>query len=171
MPTTLTRLRQIWENTSKSNQALLVGLSLACLLVGVGFVYWAGTPDFQVLVSNATPNDSSAIINQLREKKVPYRVTDVNTIEVPAAQRAELRMSLGAAGLLNSGSLGYSAMDKAPFGQTSAMEAQTIKRALEGEMENSIQSLQPVASANVKFAPGDDSPFISTDRKEPSASI
>lgn len=172
METLWSRLRSVWENMSRGNQIMLAALAAGTLIAGIGFIYWASTPDYVALVSNPSPQDSAAIIAQLKDRKVLYRISpDGTTIEVPSSQRAELRMSLAAAGLLNSGSLGYAALDKAPFGQTQAMEQQTIKRALEGEMENSIQSLEPVASARVKFAPGDDSMFVSPDRREPSASV
>src|SRR5690242_6627682 len=122
---------------------MLVTVLGAVVLAGVGFIYWAGTPDYQTLVSNPSPTDYAGIINQLRNQKVTYRVVD-GAIQVPAAQRDELRMTLAGQGLLNTGSLGYSALEKAPFGQTQAMEQQTIKRAMEGEMENSIMSLAQV---------------------------
>ncbi len=167
---TLARLREIWEAMTRANQIMLVAVLGAVMLAGVGFIYWAGTPDFQTLVSNPSPNDYAGIINQLVNKKVSYRVVD-GSIQVPAAQRDELRMALAGQGLLNTGSLGYSALEKAPFGQTQAMEQQTIKRAMEGEMENSIMSLAQVATAHVKYAAGDDSMFVSADRREPSASV
>lgn len=150
---------------------MLVMAVVAAIGVGIGFVYWAGTPEYVPLVTNPSPSDSAAIISHLKEKRILYRVSsDGSTIEVPEAQRAELRMALAGEGLLNSGSLGYELLSKAPFGQTQVMEQQTIKRAMEGEMENSIQSLQPVASARVKFAAGEDSPFIG-EKRDPSASI
>jgi len=167
----LNRLREIWVHTSRTNQILAAASVLAALVVGIGFVYWASTPDYVPLVTNTSPADSAAIVSHLKEKRVLFRLSaDGNTIEVPASQRAELRMTLAGAGLLNSGSLGYELLSKAPFGQTQAMEQQTIKRAMEGEMENSIKSLQPVGSASVKFTAGEDSPFVS-EKKEPSASV
>src|SRR5262249_27086569 len=126
------RLREIWEATSRPNQVMLVTVALAIVLAGVGFIYWAGTPDYQTLVANPAPADSAAIINKLRSDKIPYRIQE-GSIQVPAVQREELRMSMEVLGLMNSGSPGYSALEKAPFGQTQAMEQQTIKRALEGE--------------------------------------
>src|SRR2546426_1030560 len=167
MPNTLARLREIWENTSRPNQVLLVSLVAGALIAGIAFVYWAGTPDYSVLVYNASSSDSSAILERLKTQKIPYKVQD-GTIEVPASMKDELRIQLAGAGLLNSGTLGYGLLDKAPFGQTQAMEQQNIKRALEGEMEASIQRLAQVASASVKYAAGDDSMFVTPDRKDPS---
>src|SRR5205085_1263823 len=102
----LGRLRELWEKTSRTNQAMLIAAVVAALIVGIGFAYWAGTPDYVTLVSNPSPQDAAGIIAQLQQKKILYRISpDGSTIEVPASQRAELRMSLASAGLLNTGSL------------------------------------------------------------------
>lgn len=167
----LVRLRELWENTSRTNQVLLIAFVASAIVVGIGFAYWAGTPEYVTLVSNPSANDSAGIINLLKEKKVVYRITESGNIEVPAERRAELRMALASAGLLNSGSLGYALLDRQGIAVTSAIEQENIRRAIEGELQNSIQSLQPVASAHVQIARGDDDPFVPQDKAQPSASI
>lgn len=171
MQNALTRLREAWANTSQVNRIVLISVVLASVVAGAGFMFWASSPEYVTLISNPSPNDMQGILNFLRERKVDFRPTpDGRSIEVPASRRAELQMGLAAAGLMNSGSLGYDLLDKAPFGQSQVMEQTTIRRAQEGAMEQAIESLEPVASANVKFAPGEDSPFVS-EKKEPSASV
>ena len=172
MGNSLSRLLELWQNTSRTNRIMVIALIAAMALVGVGFMLYAGTPDYQTLVNNPSPSDSSKILALIKEKKVPYRISlDGGTIEVPSEQKAELRMALAGAGLMNSGTPGYELLDKAPFGETQAMEHSRLQRAIEGEMEKSIQSLEPVASANVKFAEGDSSDFINPAKRDPSASL
>jgi flagellar M-ring protein FliF len=167
----LVRLRELWENTSRTHQILLIAFTISAMVVGIGFVYWAGTPEYVTLVSNPSANDSAGIINLLKERKVLYRITDDGNIEVPAEHRAELRMALASAGLLNSGSLGYALLDRQGIAITSAIEQENIRRAIEGELQNSIQSLQPVASAHVQIAPAHEDPFVSQEKAQPSASV
>lgn len=172
MQNSVSRLRELWEKTSRSNQVLLIALVVSVMIAGIGFAYWASTPDYVTLVSNTSQSDMAGIVQLMKEKKVLYRINpETNAIEVPASQRAELQMQLSKAGLLNSGSLGYGLLDKAPFGQTSAMEQETIRRAKEGNTAQSIQSLEQVASATVTFAAGDDSPFLDAEKRGPSASV
>ncbi len=171
MRDTLDRLRELWSHISAPNRLMLVAAVAGALVVLVGFLFWARTPEYVPLISNASPADSQGIMNFLKDRKVPYQIgQDGRTFLVPQQMRPELQMGLSAAGLMNSGSLGYGLLDKAPFGQTQAMEEQTIKRAVEGEMENAIEALDQVASANVKYAVGRESPFI-TEQTEPSASV
>jgi flagellar M-ring protein FliF len=167
----LERLRELWLNTSKPNQMMLVGAVVAALMAGIVFVYWAGTPDYAPLVANASPSDASTIVNQLKDKKVPYRIDPNGTIEVPSSQRDELRMTMAGQGLLNSGSLGYGVLAQAPMGETQAMEQVRIRRAHEGELEKAIQSLGPVQSATVHFADADPNPFVQEEQQKASASI
>jgi flagellar M-ring protein FliF len=172
MENSLSRLRELWQNTSQTNRIMVIALLAVMLVTGIGFAFFAGTPDYATLVSNPAPADSAKILDMLKTQKVPYRISsDGASIEVPRSQEAELRMDLAGQGLLNSGAPGYELLDKAPFGETQAMEQDRIRRALEGEMENAIQSLDPVASASVKFAAGDDSPLVNPDKKDPSASV
>lgn len=172
MGNSLSRLKELWQNTSRTNQIMVATLLAAMILVGIGFVFYAGSPDYTTLVTNPAPSDSAKILDLLKQQKVPYRISsDGASIEVPKDQEPELKMTLAGQGLLNSGAPGFSLLQNAPFGETQAMERTRILQALEGEMENAIQSLDPVSSANVKFAPGDDSPLVNIDQKAPSASV
>lgn len=167
----LGRLRGIWDNLSQVNRVVLVTLVFASIVAGAMLFTWAATPEWSTLISNPTPSDMQGIIAVLKEKHVNYRtVGDGKTIEVPANERPQLVMSLYAAGLMNSGSIGYGLIDKLPFGATQGVESTTFRRALEGELENTIQTLEQVSRASVKIAPGDDSPFA-TEKREPSAAI
>jgi flagellar M-ring protein FliF len=165
------RLKEIWESTSQTNRILLAACVLGVVLVGGGFMFWAGSPEYTVLVQNPSPGDLQGILNHLRDKKVEYRVSsDGKSIEVPAAKRPELQMSLAAMGLMNSGTPGAEMLRQTSTFSTKRMEDESLRRALQADVEASIQTLGPVQSANVKFAPGDDSPFVS-EKRAPSAAV
>lgn len=167
----LRRLKEAWDGTTHINRVVLIALVVAAAVIGGGTLFWASTPEYVTLVDNPSQSDLTGIVNFLKNNKTDYRVkSDGRSIEVPASQRSELQMSLAANGLMNSGSLGYGLLDKGGIAQSQAMEQQTIRRATEGEMENAIRSLTCISSANVKFAPGDTSPFI-TSQKPPTASV
>ena len=53
MQNALNRLRDLWQNTSRANQTLLIAIAGIASLVGVGFLYWASSPDYQSLVTTA----------------------------------------------------------------------------------------------------------------------
>jgi flagellar M-ring protein FliF len=170
MQDALGRIKQLWQDTSRPNQIMIAAAAVAALVVAIGFVYWASAPEYATLVSNASPENANKIINQLKEKKVAYRASN-GSIEVPAAQKDELLMELAGTGVLEPGSAGWGVLEKAPFGQTQAMEQETIRHAHEVMMEQTISKLAPVASATVHFTDGDKNELFDPSKKEGTANV
>ncbi len=171
MPSSITRLRDFWLSMSPVNRTILAVSVVGAIAAGILVFTWAASPQYTELITDATAADKRGILNHLQQAKIPYRVSaDSRTILVPEHEAPMLRMKLSSEGLLNSGSMGFDLLNNMKFGVSQEVEKATLIRAQEGAMENSIQSLQPVARAVVKFAPGDDSPYA-TQRQEPSASV
>ena len=161
----LNRLREWWEGLGRSNQMIAGGAAVASVIALIGFIAWAGTPEYVPLFSNLSAQDASAITEKLKEANVPYRLSSSGTaIEVPAQKRDEMRMKLVSENLPqeSSATIGYGVLKEASIGQTSTLEGQTILRAHEGEIAKSILCLNQVAGAIVHIAPGEDSPFTTS---------
>ncbi len=127
--------------------------------------------DYKVLFANLSERDGGPIIEKLAQMNVPYRFADGSgTILVPAAQVYDLRLKLSAAGLPKGSINGYELLDKAPFGQTQGQEHINQKRALEGELTRTIQSLASVQAARVHLALPQQNGFF-REQQKPSASI
>jgi flagellar M-ring protein FliF len=127
--------------------------------------------DYRVLFAQIGERDGGPIIERLQQLGVPYRLADGSgTIMVPAAQVYELRMKLSAQGLPKGSVTGYELLDKPPFGQTQNAEAMAHKRALEGELTRTIQSLNSVQAARVLLAMPQQNGFF-REQQKPSASI
>ena len=158
----LNRLREWWEGLGRSNQMIVGGASLASLVALVGFIAWAGTPEYVPLFSNLSAQDANAITDKLREANVPYRLAPGGTaIEVPAQRRDEMRMKLLSENLPqeSSATMGYDVLKESGVSTTSGMEDQIIIRAHEGEIAKSLLKLSQVGGAIVHIAPGKESPF------------
>ncbi len=171
MQNALNRLREIWQNTSKANQTLLVAIVGVAALVGIGFLYWASSPDYQTLVSNASPANAGRITALLDQKKINYRIVNEGTIQVPAAEAARLRMSLATEGLLEANTGGEQILAQTGPMTTADIEQENIRRAHEAELEKSIRTLDPVSNARVHLAAGSQDAFVDPEKKEASASI
>lgn len=170
MQDALARVKQLWQDTSRPNQVMIAAAAVAALVVAIGFVNWASAPEYSTLVSNASAENANKIISQLKEKKVAYRAAN-GSIEVPAAQKDELLMELAGTGVLEPGSAGWGMLEKAPFGQTQAMEQETIRHAHEVMMEQTIGKLAPVGSATVHFTDGDKNELFDPTKKEGTANV
>ncbi|HEY8708176.1 MAG TPA: flagellar basal-body MS-ring/collar protein FliF [Burkholderiaceae bacterium] len=144
--------------------AALAGVVLAMTL-------WSSKGDYKVLYANLSDKDGGAVIAQLSQMNVPYKLSDGGSaILVPAAQVHEMRLKLATAGLPKGSVAGYELMDNARFGQTQFQERLTAQRGLEGELTRSITSLSAVQSARVHLALPNQNGFF-REQQKPSASV
>ena len=79
---------------------------------------------------------------------------------MPADKVAELRLELAAVGLPKSGRIGFELFDKTTFGATEFVEHVNYNRALEGELERSIGSLNSIEQARVHRTAAKESVFV-----------
>ena len=161
--TVLTRARDWWMNLGRNNQIILGASSLGVLIALLGFISWASTPEFVPLFSNLSAQDAAAIVDKLKEAKVPYHTTQNSTaIEVPAQNRDELRLKMINQGLPQ-GDKATPGDDLKSLGpmSTGPVERESLLRMRENEISRSVMSLEQVSSAIVQISPADDSPFAS----------
>ena len=151
---------------------LSAGLGVAALAgVVLAMTLWSSKGDFKVLYANLSDKDGGAIIAQLSQMNVPYRMSEGGAaIMVPAAQVHDLRLKLATAGLPKGSVSGYELMDSARFGQTQFQERLTAQRGLEGELTRSITSMAAVQNARVHLALPNQNGFF-REQQKPSASV
>ncbi len=143
-------------------QKLSIGVALVAIIAALyGITDWRREKDFKPLYSGLSPEDASAIVQKVKEAGSDYRLSDTGgVISVPAAKVAELRLEMASAGLPKSGHVGFELFDKANFGATDFVEHINYNRALEGELERSVESLSAVESARVHITPPKESVFV-----------
>jgi flagellar M-ring protein FliF len=158
-------------NQSAGKKLGIFVMSVGIIAVLVGLFYWAGNTSYSNLMSNLSPEDSTKIIGILREKRIPFRVDPTGkNISVPPESVDQLRLELATSGLPQSSVVGYEVFDKMTLGTTSAVQKINQKRALEGEITRTIDSIKGVAHARVHLAIPQKSTFVE-DQKKPSASV
>jgi len=126
--------------------------------------------EFRVLYGNLSDKDGGAVVAQLSQMNVPYRVAPGGAILVPSGQVPDLRLKMATAGLPKGSVSGYELMDTARFGQTQFQERLTFQRGLEGELTRSITSLAAVQNARVHLALPNQNGFF-REQQKPSASV
>ncbi len=137
----------------------------------VGLVLWSRAPDYRVLYSNLSDRDGGAIIAARQQANVPYKFADAGgAILVPSNQVHETRLRLASMGLPKGGSVGFELMDNQKFGISQFAEQVNYQRALEGELQRTIESINAVRGARVHLAIPKPSVFV-RDREAPSASV
>ena len=163
-PSSITQMR------GNPRAPLIIALAVLIAVV-VGLVLWSRAPDYKVLYSNLSDRDGGAIVAALQQANIPYKLSEGGgAIMVPAEQVHEMRMRLAQQGLPKSGSVGFELLDNQKFGISQFAEQVNYQRALEGELERTIQSISTVQSARVHLAIPKQSVFV-RDAEPPSASV
>lgn len=150
-----------FQGLSSGRKMAFISL-MAGLVIGIGTLfYWASSTSYGTLMTNLAPEDSTAIIRYLREKRIPFVVDESGrNISVPPEKVYDLRLELASTGLAQTGVVGYEVFDKQSFGATSTVQRINEQRALEGELIRTINHLKGVERSRVHLALPQKSPFI-----------
>lgn len=129
----------------------LFALGLLGILAIVGFgAWWALDPGYAPLASDLRPADASEIATALSEWGIPYRFEDGDkTVLVPRESVYSTRMKLASEGIPRGGSVGFEAFKDSDYGVTEFAQRINYQRALQGELERTIESMREVRSARV----------------------
>jgi len=149
---------------------LLVAIAIVIAFM-VAFWLWSQQPDYRVLFSNFSDKDGGAIVASLEKMNIPYKFTDGGSaILVPAASVHQARLKLATEGLPKGGNVGFELLENQKFGVSQFIEQVNFQRALEGELERSIQTISAVSEARVHLAIPKSSVFV-RDKQDPTASV
>ena len=136
------------------NQRMIILVALAGSIAGlIAIALWTQQPDMQVLFTNLGSEDAAAIIDKLKETKVPYETTGGgSTVLVPSDQVHDLRLQLATQGLPHGGGVGFEIFDKTSIGMSEFVQKLNYRRALQGELARTIAQMPEVERARVHLA-------------------
>ncbi len=140
-------------------------LFAGCMATIVFVARWGSRPDYGLLFSDLEQTDAASVVERLKDMKVGYRIAnDGRTVEVTPPNRVhELRLELAASGLPRGGSMGYELFSENALGRTGFVERIMLTRALQGELERTIQSIQAIRSVRVHITNPERSVFAKRD--------
>jgi flagellar M-ring protein FliF len=162
---TLAQARQFWTSRSGPQKGLLLATGVGTIALLAVLVSVTVSPDYKPLFTGLEPADAQALAAQLDAEGIAHQTApDGKTISVPADKLDAARLQTAAQGNPHSGRLGFELFDKMSWGQTEFDEKVTYQRALEGELEKTIQTLGNVESARVHLVMATDSVFLDHQR-------
>lgn len=156
----------------KKKWLLLAGVAvMATALISAGML--ANKDHYVALFGSEQNLPISQIVTALDGEKLAYRIDPGNgQILVPEQELSKVRMMLAGKGIQAITPSGYELMDKDELlGSSQFIQNVRYKRSLEGEMAQSIMSLNAVESARVHLALNEDSSFVVNNQPENSASV
>ena len=161
-----TALATLWTRTqiqwaSMTGRQRGWGAFSALLLAGLlGGLLWYGLrTDWRTLYAGMDPDDARLTGITLTQAQIPFEVAQNGTaIRVPAQQLDKARLATAAKGV-HSGRLGFELFDKPNWVGSEFDERVNYQRALEGELEHTVETISDVEAARVHLVLAHDSLF------------
>lgn len=143
-------------------QRITIAVTALVVIAGIVFLSkWRTESDFRPIYTALSPEDAGAVVQKLKESGTEFRLSENGTsVLVPSGRVAELRLEMASAGLPKTGRIGFELFDKNNLGVTEFAEHVNYARALEGELERSITSLNEIEQARVHLTFPKDSVFL-----------
>ena len=154
-------------------QHLLLGGGAALLGITLWlFVGMVGKPKFVTLYSGLKPSEAQSLGSRLAAKNIPYELSpDGGSLLVPAEQLDASRLETAAQGLPRNARMGFELFDTPNWAGSDFAEKVNYQRALEGELERTLQTLGEVESVRVHLVLPRESLFTEQERTAKAAVI
>ncbi len=154
-------------------QKVMTAIAAVALVVGVVWFMGAESqPSYQPLFTNLSASDAGAITQQLTSQKIPFQLANGgSTVLVPAAQVDQERVALAQQGLPQSGNVGFSNLEKSGITTSQFVQQVEYQQALEGQLAQTIESIQGVQTAQVNLVVPQQSDFAIGNQTPTTASV
>lgn len=170
---TMDKIKAGWIKMEKSKRIRLVMIvSVIFILISI-FTYFTQRTEYQVLFNDLDDADAGAIVEDLESKGMNYQLEkNGSTILIPKDEVDNYRIKLAVDGLLPSSSTGFEIFDGSTMMATDDDRAIMYQRAISGELERAIASLESINSAKILLNIPEDSVFQNPEyAKSASASV
>ncbi|KQN65902.1 flagellar MS-ring protein [Duganella sp. Leaf61] len=149
---------------------LLLAIGVTALVL---MLLWKDQSDYKPVFGAREKVSASDMMNVLETERVPYRVhPESGQVLVPADMLGKVRMLLAAKGVTAQLPAGLELMDKNdPLGVSQFVQDVRFRRGLEGELAQSIMTMDAIAHARVHLSIAKSSSFVSSDGDKSSASV
>ncbi|SMC19224.1 flagellar M-ring protein FliF [Desulfacinum hydrothermale DSM 13146] len=166
----LSKLKTSFSDLPGPQKMLAVGSVL--LLVG-SLAYLAFTfnrVEYAPLYSDLSETDLASVVNVLKEKKIPYKLTGAHAVAVARDRLYETRLELAAEGLPRGSGVGFEIFDQQRLGSTEFVQRVNYQRALQGELARTINQMTEIQESRVHLVLPEESLFAE-DQKKPRAAV
>ncbi len=176
-------LKKLWENVvgyfggvwKKLNTTQKVTISSIILITFIFIIVLAiynARPVYVPLFKGLREEDAGLITQKLSSMGIKYKAGPGGTILIPqSANVYDVRMKLAASGVLAGTTKGFEIFEKPSLGETAFEKQVKYQMALQGELERSIMTLDPIEYARVHITPPKYAYLPYGEQPKPTASV
>jgi flagellar M-ring protein FliF len=126
--------------------------TIAAILFMYIFLHTVSQPSYSTLVSGVDPSQTGKMTSTLSAQGIGYQLQNNGTaIAVQSNQTAKARVALAGANLLGNTQPGFQLFEKQNLGESNFDQQVTYQRALQGQLAETIDSVQGVSGAQVEL--------------------
>lgn len=164
--------KQYWNKFNRTSKMMIIGTILVTVLTIIFVIYKNSKVEYAAAFTDLQPSDAASITKYLGENNIPYMMSDDGkSIGVPRNMVAQVKVDVVGQGLTNSGSIGWGVFrESSIFGKTEAQTRIMELEALQGELEQLINTNVAIASSKVVVTQQSDGVFV-RDTQPPTASV
>lgn len=142
---------------------------LAVVIASIASIFllsaWLQKADYQVLFSGLSDDDAGRIVQELKDKKIPYQLGTTGAVLVPSDKVYDLRLQFASQGLPQGGGVGFEIFDNTSFTTSDFVQKLNYRRGLEGELARTIKSMSGVQKGRVHLVIPDKTLFAFQESK------
>jgi flagellar M-ring protein FliF len=149
------------------------GGAVAAILFVYLFVHTVSKPSYTTVVSGVQPSQTNKMTSTLSGQGISYELQDNGTaIAVQSNDASKARVALAGANLLGNAQPGFSLFEKQNLGESNFQQQVTYQRALQGQLDETIDSVQGVSGAQVELVlPSSQSQIFGESQSASSAAV
>jgi flagellar M-ring protein FliF len=168
-------IRQFITKLTPKGWAMVGGSVAAAIVFLVVIMHFASAPSYSTLLTGLDPAQTGKITSTLDAKGVAYQIQNGGTaLAVESSQTSQARIALATAGLLGVGSTqpGFELLNSSQLGASNFQQQVTYQRALEGQLDQTIEQIQGIDSATVNLVlPNQQDQLFGDNSQSSSASV
>jgi flagellar M-ring protein FliF len=163
---------ELLRGLSLGQRGLLAGGAALVAVTLWLFVGLIGKPKYATLYSGLKPEEAQALGSRLAAKNIAHELSpDGTSLLVPVDQLDASRLETAAQGLPRNARLGFELFDTPNWAGSDFTEKVNYQRALEGELERTLQTLSEVEAVRVHLVLPRESLFSEQERQAKAAVI
>lgn len=144
-------LLELFDKIGGPRRAMILAVGFAAAIGVFGLARWLNAPEWVNTVSDVPIGDVGAITDRLAQEGIEYRLgSSGNSVQVQSTDVARARVALAKSGILPSSDRpGWELFNSVQFGTTELMQRVNYQRALEGELEKTINSMRGIRTSKI----------------------